>query len=566
MTTKTPTEAGSVIGSPTPAATARSADGTDHPARWTAEIAVARRAFRQVRISSAVCAVAFGGTAASSALSYATTFPTVASRTELAGTVGADTGLAMLLGPIASVDTVGGYTVYKCFVFLTTIGAIWALLAATRLLRGEEEAGRWELILAGSTRPARATAATVVALAAAVSVVAVGTALLVLLSGRSPDVGLDARGSLVYGLSIGIAPATFVAVGALTSQLGRTRRMANGLGMAVFGVSFVLRMIADAGPGSRWLLWATPFGWTELVAPFTQNDLRPLVPAALVIVVLSAAAVVLSARRDLGAGVLASHDVAAPRPFGLTSPLALSTRLDLPVLGAWCAGATATGLVLGIIAKITASSIPPSMTDTLVKFGVQGAFVKQYLAVAFLMVATVVMLLPAGQVSAACDEEMSGRLVHVLVGSTTRPRWFVGRLALTAVAVVVAGFLGGAGAWVGAATQGVELDLLATVGAGLNVVPIALVVLGVGAVVLSIAPRAAGRAVYGVVIWSLLIDLVASMITSVSWLAHLGLFHYMALAPAQPVDPLTVVLTLGVALALCAAATLRFRHRDIATG
>ena len=32
-----------------------------------------------------------------------------------------------------------------------------------------------------------------------------------------------------------MAPAVFVAVGALTSQLGRTRRAANGLGMAVLG-------------------------------------------------------------------------------------------------------------------------------------------------------------------------------------------------------------------------------------------------------------------------------------------------------------------------------------------
>ena len=69
----------------------------------------------------------------------------------------------MLLGPVSAIDTVGGYTVYKGFVFLTTIGAIWALLAATRLLRGEEDAGRWQLVLAGSTRAARATAATLVA-------------------------------------------------------------------------------------------------------------------------------------------------------------------------------------------------------------------------------------------------------------------------------------------------------------------------------------------------------------------------------------------------------------------
>ena len=34
---------------------------------------------------------------------------------------------------------------------LVIVGAIWGLLTATRLLRGEEDAGRWELLLTGRT-------------------------------------------------------------------------------------------------------------------------------------------------------------------------------------------------------------------------------------------------------------------------------------------------------------------------------------------------------------------------------------------------------------------------------
>src|SRR5580765_4637438 len=120
-------------------------------ARGNADVAVAKRAFRPVVIGAAVCAVVFGGTAAASALSYVTTFTSEISRQQLAATTSSDRGLAVLLGPVSSVDTVGGYTVYKGFVFITAIGAIWALFAANRLLRGEEDAGRWQLVLAGST-------------------------------------------------------------------------------------------------------------------------------------------------------------------------------------------------------------------------------------------------------------------------------------------------------------------------------------------------------------------------------------------------------------------------------
>ena len=75
---------------------------------------------------------------------------------------------------------------YKCYVFLTTIGAIWAILASTRLLRGEEDAGRWQLVLAGTTRPASATTATLVALGGAVAVLFGGTTLIMLLAAAIP--------------------------------------------------------------------------------------------------------------------------------------------------------------------------------------------------------------------------------------------------------------------------------------------------------------------------------------------------------------------------------------------
>ncbi len=300
--------------------------------------------------------------------------------------------------------------------------------------------------------------------------------------------------------------------------------------------------------------------------PFTGNDLRPLIPTVVTLVVLAVAAVVLSGRRDLGAGVLSTRDVAAPRSFGLGSTTGLAVRLELPTLLAWCGGAVAWGLMLGIIAKMTTASLPESFADTLDKFGVRGTFVNQYLGVAFLLVATVVALLPASQIGAAADEEMSGRAVHVLSGPTSRTAWLAGRLSLAAVAALVAGVLSGLATWVGAWTQGVEVGFGSMLVAGLNVVPTALVALGVGAVVLAIAPRFATGAVYGLVAWSLVVDLLSSLQENVAWLDRLSLFNYLALAPSEDPEPLTVVLTVVVAAALCGVAMVRFGRRDVSEG
>ena len=70
-------------------------------------------------------------------------------------------------------------------------------------------------------------------------------------------------------------------------------------------------MIADSGPRPL-VRWPTPFGWTELVRPFTENDAWPLLPAVAATVVLGITAAVLASRRDAGDGWLASRAMRPP--------------------------------------------------------------------------------------------------------------------------------------------------------------------------------------------------------------------------------------------------------------
>ncbi len=308
---------------------------------------------RQVRTGPSRAAYTFGATVAVTASSYVSSFPSAASRHELAVSTGRDSGLAVLLGPVTSLETVGGYTVYKLFVFLTTIAALWSLLAATRLLRGEEDAGRWQIVLAGNTGATRTTAATLIGLGAAIGVVAAAVSIFTWLAGRDGHIGFGAGDSVVYAASIAVPAAVFAAVGAVTAQMGKTRRVAVGIGVVVIAASFVLRMIADSGSGTRWLAWATPFGWSENVHPFTRNNLVPFLPATLTVVALGLLTIVLAAPRDAGDGIVSGRENAAPREFGLRSPSGLARRLELPTLVAWGGGVFAAGVAFGIVAKAT---------------------------------------------------------------------------------------------------------------------------------------------------------------------------------------------------------------------
>ena len=80
------------------------------------------------------------------------------SREKVALTFGANAGLTALLGQGQQLATVAGFTAWRAMGVLVPVGAVWAMLAATRLTRGEEDAGRTELLLAGQTTRRRAAA------------------------------------------------------------------------------------------------------------------------------------------------------------------------------------------------------------------------------------------------------------------------------------------------------------------------------------------------------------------------------------------------------------------------
>lgn len=525
--------------------------------------AVAGLAFRQVRWAAVGWSVVFAGTIASSALTYVSAYPDAATREQMVQATSASAGMRMLLGPVTEIDSVGGFTVYKCFVFLTTLGAIWALLAATRLLRGQEASGRWATVLAGTVRAPQATLATLAGLAAAIGIVFAVTTGVVLAIGQDPDLGFDPGGAVLYGLGLVSAPAVFAAVGAVTSQLARTRRLASGLGMGVFGVSFLLRMVADSGHRASWLLWTTPFGWIERTRPLTHPDWRPMVLSAVAVAALVTLAVRLSARRDLGAAVLASADSREVRPFGLGSPGGLLVRLEWPVLIGWLAGTALAGLAYGVIADVASKAIQGGTNDMLDRLGAHGSVTRQYFGVVFLLLATLVALIPAGQLGAAADDEDDGRLELVLAQPVRRRTVLLQRLGLTAAAMVAAALLGSLAAWAGARSQGVPIGFATLAGAGLNVLPVAFLVLGVGALVLAFWPRLAGPAVYAAVAWSLVVYLLASLVDPVRWLQGLSAFHYLSLAPAEPVELTTTLGTSVVAVGLLVAAVLVAGRRDL---
>jgi ABC-2 type transport system permease protein len=527
----------------------------------TVVVGLATRAAARTAI---VWGAVFAVTVAASAVSYTTLYPRQSQRDALAAAFGRNQATASLFGPAPHLQTVAGFTAFKVTMTLMVLGAIWGLLTGTRLLRGEEDQGRWEVLLSGWTTPRRATAQALAGLGAGVVVLWALTAAGTVLVGREAKVAFAVGPSLWFALAMVAPAAVFCGVGGVTSQLAATRRQAAGHGAAVLGVSYAVRMVADAGVGLHGLIWASPLGWVEEMGGLTDPRPVALVPLVVLTGVLAATTVHLAGRRDVGSSLVAARTATRPRLSLLYGPTGLALRISRPTVVGWWAGITVAGLLYGLIARSAGSTITgSSVHDVLSRLGASGTGAETVLGICFLVLATLVALVAAGQLTATRGEESSGRLDNLLTRPVSPTRWLGGRLAVALTMVVVGGLLAGVSAWLGAASQHAGVRFATLVAAGVNIVPPAVVILGLGVLVLGLAPRATAAIVYGYLAWSLLVVVVGGIGATSHWVLDTSVFHHMAASPAVPVDWTADGIMVAVAVVLLAAGLLAFRRRDL---
>jgi ABC-2 type transport system permease protein len=536
------------------------------PVRTNPMRVVHRLTARKALRSGVLWGLVFGIYVASQVQAYVSAYKTQAERDALSKSFTSSGGLNALVGPAHQLNTVAGYTEWKSVGILTVLGAVWALLLSTKLLRGEEDAGRWELLLAGQTTRRGAAVQALVGLGEGSLALFFITGVVTVAIGHISTVHFAASSTVLFAVTVTAGAAVFMAVGALASQLAASRRQAAAYGGGTLGLFFALRMLADSNSGLGWMHWATPFGWIEQLQPFTNPEPLVLAPIFGLIAVMAVASVVFAGVRDLDASTLPDRSSSVPHTELLFGSTGLTVRLIRPTILGWLGGICAFGLLLGGSAKQAAQSLEssPRVEQVLRRLDGGGGAVKAYLGFSFLIITLLVVLMAAGQVTSARREEATGRVDHLLVRPVSRTRWMLSRLGVAAVAVVVAGVLGGSLAWFGVASQHVTISFTNLLGAGLNTVPAGLLLLGLGALVWSIVPRLASTAVYGILAWSFLVELLGGIVNSNHWLLDSSILHQLTPAPAVAPNWTSGAIMISIGVACTALASFAFNHRDLA--
>jgi ABC-2 type transport system permease protein len=531
----------------------------EHADAWV----VARRTARRAVRSAAVWGLLFGGLVANEALSYDSGFPDRASRENFAHTMNDNRGLTAVTGPARQLDTLGGFVAWRMVSLMLVAGAIWGLLTATRLMRGEEDAGRWDLLLVGRTSRRHAAGQAVAGLAGAWLVLWTLTAAGTVAAGLQSVVGFSVADSLLYATTGTASAAIFLAVGALTSQLGANRRQANALGAVVFAAAWLLRMLADGRVLPAWVRWTTPLGWVENLAPLTDPNPWALMPIVVFIGGACLAAVLVAGRRDVAEGLLARSSAPVAHPGLLVNPVGLAVRLERWSAVSWALGLGALGFVFGLVARAAAEgSFGNQSIGSVVNRGeTPVSDTAAWIGYEFLYLAAMLAFAAAAQVSALRAEEYDGHLEHLLARPVSRRGWLGGRLVLGAAIVVVTGLTTGLGGWLGVGGRG-GVGVREMLQAAVNVAVPGLLVLGLGACLYGLVPRLVVPVLYAFVLWSFLVEIVGSNLHA-TWLLHTSVLDQLGPVPAAPPDWLTIVVILGISGLAVLAGMAAFERRDL---
>lgn len=392
--------------------------------------------------------------ALATAVSIAEFYSSPETRSSYAAAIDAAGGVMTAIGGASGgLQQLGGIIANELGIMLLPALAIAGIMLAIASTRGEEDAGRTELLMG---RPVGrfvplvsgvcSTASSLALLAALTAAALVGTGVPLI----GPDAGTDgpaSGGALMFGLLIFAYAMFFAGIGFVVAELAQNARMATGMGMFLFAALYFVRIGVNAsGNGAdahgMHLSWLTPLGWFDGTSPFEWMRVAPMLTLVAVALVLIALAFVLRSRRDLGAGLIGE------RPGPTTASARLGTshgiwwRLHRTGALSWLAGAVGFAWLMGSQLPQWIQALKES--EAMLQIIGMDADASTITKMALLYSAMIAAAGSIAQISTWVREEHAERVSYLLAQPVSRTRLWAAAVIQSCALAVVGVWLSGA--------------------------------------------------------------------------------------------------------------------------
>ena len=484
---------------------------------------------------------------------------------------------------VVAVDTLGGYATFKIGIFIFLI-AVWPLLAASRMLRGEEERGSLDVLLSLPRPRLRVALEKLAALWTALLAMGLLIGLVVFAGGQKFGADFGFSDAVLFGVNLALVCAVVGGLALLISQFTQERATAAGWTAGLLLVFIVLDMVHRVIPNSEWISRLSPV--------YYYNLSKPLVPsygvnagAILLLIALSLILGVTSlwmfARRDIGGTVrvprwLRPGERKPSRALPVTdwSLRSVYARglgvVAMPTLW-WTLGiAGFAGWIVFAVQQMETRlsslfSSSPTVMNLIRNIGGGDASVNAgFLSAIFVLLPLFLMAFAVTQVNGWSTDEQDGRLDLVLAAPQPRLTVLLGRFAALATATIVIGVLTLVASALAAAASGLTLDTGNLAAATLGMIPLGLLIASIGYLASGWLRSAADT---GLLSFLLLIWFFISFIgPELKWpnaTLRLSPFYYYGTPLIHGLPLASVLGVVAVAVLALGLGALRFVRKDI---
>jgi polyether ionophore transport system permease protein len=485
---------------------------------------------------------------------------------------------------LVAVDTIGGYATWKIGIFIFLI-AVWPLLAASRMLRGEEDRGSLDVLLSVPRPRIRVALEKLAAMWTALLLMGGLIGLLAFAGGKKFGGDFGLGDALLFGLNLALVCAVIGGLALLISQFTQEHGPAAGWTAALLLVFIVMDMVHRVVPGTEWISRFSPVYYYNLSKPLVPShgvNVGAMLFLLALAVILSGAAVWLFARRDVGGTVplpgwlrLPERPANRALPVGDWSLRSIYARsmamIAVPAVW-WTLGIAGWAMWVVVVvqqmeARLTSllSSSPAAVNLIKNLAGGNADINAGFLSALFIFLPLFLMAFVVTQVNSWSADEQDGRLELVLAAPQPRVQVLLGRFAALATATIAISVITLLATAVTAASTGLKFDLGNLAAATLGMVPLGLLVAGIGYLASGWLRTAADTGLLSFLLaaW-FFISFIGPELKLPDATLRLSAFYYYGtplLHGLQVTSVLGVVAVAAVALSL---ATLRFMRKDIA--
>jgi ABC-2 type transport system permease protein len=497
--------------------------------------------------------------------------------------------IVSFLGDFYAMNTPEGYITFRYMeTIMPILLSIWPILAGARMVRGEEERGTMDVLLATSQSRTRLLLQKAGALAIALLVIAVLFAVGIVAGEATLGGGhVNVVRALLAGLNLVNLTFFFGMVALLISQFTISRRAAAGLASGLL-ILFVLMNMVEREMSGAWVQYLSPVYYYNLNRPlltsFPDQPLAVLVPLGLSVLCLVGSAL-LFARRDIGRSAIESQrERVSSEQQALRSLRRAEREVSTRDVGLQALYADAWGSfwwLLGIVAFcVVLELVTPGFRQAFNQAVQQTPWLARYLydtptntnaamlgTLVFAFVPALVMALALTLALKWPSDLENGRLELVFSTPQSRLRVLLERFGENVLVVVLAPVLTWLALTIGAQIINLSIDQGRLLAASFSVLPLGLIVMGL---VYALAGRLRYSVVLGIVTAYLVLSFVQESlegnITFPNWLMSLSVFHLYGNPAFTGMDWTSFLGMTGVGIALLLISLVQFSTVDIEVG